>query len=227
VPENMAIVVCGDFEPESILEEIKKRIIIKNMNQKITRIYNEEPEEIKDKFKEIKMHISMPIFMIAYKIPMKNENMIKKDLAIEILLNIIIGSSSKLYKRLYEEGLILTEFSFDFEYARDYSHIIIQGASKDPEKVIEEIKNEMEFFINQGISEKEFERQKKNVYGEFVKRYNDVSAIGNMAMSNYFRGQNMFLYFEEFDTLSKEYLEEILRTMFKEEKKVVSIVKGI
>jgi predicted Zn-dependent peptidase len=227
VPENMAIAVCGDFEPESILEEIKKRMIIKNSNQKITRVYSEEPDEIKEKFKEIKMPISMPIFTIGYKLKMTNENMVKKDLAIEILSGIILGASSKLYKRLYEEGLILSEFGFDFEFARDYSHIIIQGTSKNPEKVIEEIKNEMEFFINQGISEEEFERQKKNVYGEYVKRYNDVSTIGNMAISNYFKGINMFLYFEEFDTLTKEYLEEVLRSSFKEENKVVSIVKGL
>ena len=202
-------------------------MIIKNNNQKITRVYSEEPEEIKDKKKEVQMQISMPMFMLGYKVPMVNENMVKKDLAIEILGNIIIGSSSKLYKRLYEEGLILSEFSFDFEFARNYSHVIIQGNSKNPEKVIEEIKNEMEFFINQGISDEEFERQKKKVYGNLVKNYNDVSTIGNMAMSNYFKGINMFLYFEEFETLSKEYLEEILKNIFTEDKKVISIVKGI
>ncbi|MCI8308915.1 MAG: insulinase family protein [Clostridia bacterium] len=226
-PENMSIAVCGDFEPEEILSEIKNRMIIKNNNQKITRVYSEEPEEIKDKKKEVQMQISMPMFMLGYKVPMVNENMVKKDLAIEILGNIIIGSSSKLYKRLYEEGLILSEFSFDFEFARNYSHVIIQGSSKNPEKVIEEIKNEMEFFINQGISDEEFERQKKKVYGNLVKNYNDVSTIGNMAMSNYFKGINMFLYFEEFETLSKEYLEEILKNIFTEDKKVISIVKGI
>ena len=226
-PENMSIAVCGDFEPEEILSEIKNRMIIKNNNQKITRVYSEEPEEIKDKKKEVQMQISMPMFMLGYKVPMVNENMVKKDLAIEILGNIIIGSSSKLYKRLYEEGLILSEFSFDFEFARNYSHVIIQGNSKNPEKVIEEIKNEMEFFINQGISDEEFERQKKKVYGNLVKNYNDVSTIGNMAMSNYFKGINMFLYFEEFETLSKEYLEEILKNIFTEDKKVISIVKGI
>ena len=48
-----------------------------------------------------------------------------------------------------------------------------------------------------------------------------------MAMSNYFKGINMFLYFEEFETLSKEYLEEILKNIFTEDKKVISIVKGI
>lgn len=177
VPENMAIAICGDFEPDEILDEIKKRMVCKSSNQKISRVYSEEPEEIKEKEKTVKMPISMPLFMIGYKLPKVSENVVKQDLAIEILANIIIGSSSKLYKRLYEEGLVLSEFGFDFEFARDYSHIIIQGASEEPERVIEEIKNEMQFFINQGISEEEFIRQKKKVYGEFVKNYNNVSTI--------------------------------------------------
>jgi len=217
VPENMSIVVCGDFEPDKIINEIKRRVTMKNVHQKVTRVYDDEPEQIKDKKKEISMPISMPIFMIAYKDKIDLKNIIKKDLALEILSNIIIGKSSKLYKRLYE----------DYEFARNYAHVIIQGSSKNPEKVIEEIKNEIEFFINQGITEEDFQRQKRKVYGEFVKCYNDVSTIGNMAISNYFKGLNMFLYFEEFDTISREYLEDVLKSTFKEENKVISIVKGI
>ena len=41
----MAMVVCGDFEPEQLLEEIKKRLIPKEANGEIKRIYPEEPEE--------------------------------------------------------------------------------------------------------------------------------------------------------------------------------------
>ena len=35
VPENMAIVVCGDFNPTEIIEEIKKRMILKPLNMSI------------------------------------------------------------------------------------------------------------------------------------------------------------------------------------------------
>ena len=224
VPENMVIVVCGDFEPEKILQEIKNRITLKMLNKKITRIFENEPEEIFEKKKVVQMEISRPIFMIGYKV--KNaENMVKKDLALEILSNIIFGSSSDLYKKLYEEGLILSEFEFDFEYGRDYSHFIIQGSSDNPEKVISEIKNELDFFLNQGIKEEDFIRIKKKVYGDLVKTYNDVQSIGNAVISNYFKNINIFDFFEEFDSLSKEYTEQILKEVFIENKKVISIVE--
>lgn len=226
VPENMVITVCGDFEPEKIINEIKQRMTLKSKNTIITRVYEEEPEEIFEKKKEVEMEISIPIFMIAFKDRIDKHNLVKKDIAIEILLNIIIGKSSKLFKRLYEEGLIFSEFGFDFEYARNYSHVIIQGQSLNPEKIIEEIKNEMEFFLNRGLDEKDFERIKKTIYGEYVKSYNDVSTIGNSIISNYFKGINIFEFFEEFETITKEYTEQILKEVFDEKRKVISIVKG-
>ena len=227
VPENMALVVCGDFEPKDIIEEIKKRMILKPLNISIERVYEEEPEDIFEKKKEVKMEISMPIFMVAYKDKMCEEEIVKKDLALEILSNLIIGKSSKLYKRLYEAGLILGDLGFDYEYARNYAHFFIQGQSPDPEKVIEEIKNEIEFFINRGIIEEDFERIKKTIYGEYVKDYNDVSTIGNSIISNYFKDINIFDFFEEFETLNKEYVQEVLKNVFREDKMVVSIVKGL
>ena len=226
VPDNMVIVACGDFDAEELLMEIKKRVVMKKSHQKITRVYENEPESINEKQKTINMEVSIPIFIVAYKDRIDNENMVKKYLALQILFQIIMGSSSKLYQRLYEQGLISSEFGFDYEFARDYAHCIIQGSSTDPEKVINEIKNEIEFYKSQGISDKEFERQKKKLYGEFVKDYNDVSTIGHMIISDCFKNINSFIYFEEFDCLTKEYLEEVLKTVFDENKKVISIVKG-
>ena len=226
VPENMAIVACGDFKVEELLEEIKKRVTMKASNKKISRVYEEEPDTIVDKQKVINMEISTPIFLVGYKDRIVQGNVVKKYLALQLLLEIIMGNSSKLYKRLYEEGLISSEFGFDYEFARDYAHCIIQGTSNNPEKVIEELKNEIEFFKNQGINEVDFERQKKKLYGEFVKEYNDVASIGHIVISDYFKDINAFLYFEEFDCLDKSDVEEVLNTVFNEDKKVISIVKN-
>ena len=47
---------------------------------------------------------------------------VKKHIAIEILLNMILGKSSKLYKELYEEGILFVTPSLDYEFARGYAH---------------------------------------------------------------------------------------------------------
>ncbi len=225
-PDNMAIVVCGDFEPEQVIQEIEKRMTLKNTNQTVKRLYEEEPEQIVKKREEAKMNISMPLFMIGYKDEITCENQIKKDLALDILFNILIGDSSELYQSLYEEGLLQSEPTFIYENSKTYSHILIQGQSEKYDQVIQKIETGIETLKKNGIQDDVFDRIKKKLYGEYVKSYNDVGAVATSFIQNYFREINPLDYFEEFKNLDKSYTMQILNDVFKPEKQVVSIVKS-
>ena len=66
----MAMVICGDFEPEKILEEIKKRLIDTKANGEIKRIYPEEPESIVKEHVIQNMEVSRPLYAIGIKEPL-------------------------------------------------------------------------------------------------------------------------------------------------------------
>ena len=223
-PDNMIIAVSGDFEPEDIIKEIKNRITLKSNDKTIKRIYNEEPKEIVQKRKERNMDISMPCFILGYKIPEKTENTIRKDIGIRILSNILFGMSSNFYKKLYEEGKILSEPSVSYEFAPNYEHVLIQCQTNYVEDVIEEVNKRVEELKEKGIGNEEFEITKRKIYGEFVKDYNNISSIANNFVANYFRNINSLDYFEEFESIHKEYVEKILKDIFVEERKVISVI---
>ena len=61
---NMAIVICGDFNPEEILEDFKKRIIKNEKKELPKRIYPQEQEEINEKEKIVDMKLSNPMFVV-------------------------------------------------------------------------------------------------------------------------------------------------------------------
>ena len=225
-PDKMAIVVCGDFEPEKIIEEIEKRVTIQNSTKVIKRIYEDEPEEIVKPRVEDEMNISMPIFLIGYKDNIETENQIDKDLALDIIFNILIGDSSELYQDLYEEGLLQSEPVLMYENSKTYSQLLIQGQSNNYDEVIKRIEDEIENLKKNGIDDEVFERIKKKLYGEYVKSYNDANGIATSFLQNYFRGINPLDYFEEFKGLDKQYIMKVLNEVFKKEKQVVSIVKG-
>ena len=42
----MVMVIVGDFEPDKVLEEVKKRLLPREPMADIKRIYPEEPKEI-------------------------------------------------------------------------------------------------------------------------------------------------------------------------------------
>ncbi len=230
-PSNMALVVCGDFNPEDMIKEIKKRLIDTKASGEIKRIYPEEPENIVQDKIEQKLEVSMPLFCIGIKdkkekdVANKNE-IIKKHIAMEILLNVIIGRSSDLYKSLYQEGVLYAQPSLEYEFSKNYAHILITGQANDPEKVFEMFKQEIKNFQENGLNKEDCVRMKKMIYGGYIKEYNDPEDISRMFLADYFKGINSFDYIEEMEGINVEYLGQVLKDVFKEDKMVLSIVKN-
>ena len=223
---NMAMVICGDFEPEKLLEEVKKRLIDKKANGEIKRIYPVEKEDIVKEKIEQNIDVSQPLFAIGIKDKLADtKERVRKHIAIEILLNMIIGKSSNLYKELYDEGLLFAVPSLDYEFARGYAHILITGQSPEPEKVYEKFKKAVEEMKASTIDTKEFNRIKKRIYGEYVKEYNDVEDIARMFLADYFKEINSFDYLEEISTINEQYVEQILKQVFDDKKMVISVIK--
>ena len=220
-PSNMVMCISGDFEPEKIIEEVKKRLIPREKMAEIKRIYPEEPKGINKKEKEANMGINMPLFMIGYKDELQ-EDKVKEDLAVQIIFNSLLGKSSKVYQELYNEGLLQTSLDSSYEYSKTYAHALIGGESPDPKKVYEKIK---ETIKNEEISKEDFERSKKKIYGDLVSEYNDAENIGRMYLSDAIKDVNSMEYIDKIDDISLEYVNEILRKLFKENESIISIVK--
>ncbi len=231
-PSNMAMVICGDFEPDEILQEIKRRLIDIKGNGEIKRIYPEEPDSIVKERVTQHMEVSRPLYTIGIKDkPIDNcqgngkEEMVKKHIAIEILLHLLFGESSELYKKLYDKGTISSAPSMDYEFSRGYAHILISGQSNNPEEVYESFKQQVQTVKQQGIDENNFNRIRKTLYGDYMKEYNDVTDIARMFLADYFKGINSFEYIEQIMTVNCEYTQQVLKEVFEENKMVLSIVE--
>ncbi len=229
-PSNMVMCFAGEFEPEALIEEVKKRLKPTEKHGEIKRIYPEEPEQIVKKENTQNMEVSMPIFVIGIKDVIDNKNctsssIVKKHIAIEILLNMLIGKSSKLYKELYEAELITGEPYLDYEFSKQYAHVSITGQSNDPKKVLEKFEAEIKQMKENDIDLAHFQRVKNMIYGNYVKEYDDVAEICRMFVGDYMKGINSFEYIEEYEQVTPEYTKQVLEEVFKEEKTVLSIVE--
>lgn len=229
-PSNMVMCFAGEFELEALIEEVKKRLKPTEKHGEIKRIYPEEPEQIVKKENTQNMEVSMPIFVIGIKDVIDNKNctsssIVKKHIAIEILLNMLIGKSSKLYKELYEAELITGEPYLDYEFSKQYAHVSITGQSNDPKKVLEKFEAEIKQMKENDIDLAHFQRVKNMIYGNYVKEYDDVAEICRMFVGDYMKGINSFEYIEEYEQVTPEYTKQVLEEVFKEEKTVLSIVE--
>ena len=181
------------------------------------------------------MDVSLPMFMLGFKdlsnkeklkagMPENMNDTIKYDVAIQILLEMLIGDSSKLYEELYTKGLINKPLGGEFSSEEDYAFSAISGESKKYKKVITKIKDAISDMKKNGLVEEDFERTKKMLYGRFVRGFEDVSSIANMFISDFFRGVNASKYVEAYKEIDKSYVEEVLNKHFDFEKMAVSLV---
>ena len=230
-PSNMVMVISGDFEPEKLLEEVKKRLITNKPSGEIKRIYPEEPDSIVKKEVVQNLEVSIPMYTIGIK-DVENNNkedksfIVKKDIGIDILLNLILGRSSSLYQELYKNSIIFGEQSLSYEFGKGYAHILISGISSNPKEVFNKFKETVNKLKEEGINELDFERIKKMSYGNYVREYDDVQNVSRMFLADYFRGICSFDYLENIETINIEYLNQLLKDVFKEDKMVLSIVEN-
>ncbi len=229
-PSNMVMCFAGDFEPEKLLEDVKKRLKPIEKHGEIKRIYPEEPQEIVKEETTKQMEVSMPIFVIGIKDSLNDKNcssssIVKKHIAIEILLNMLIGKSSKLYKELYESELITGEPYLEYEFSKQYAHIAITGQSNNPKEVLKKLQEEIQNMKNKEIDIEHFKRIKNMIYGNYVKEYDDVAEICRMFIADYMKGINSFEYIEDYQQVTPEYTKQVLDEVFRKEKTVISIVE--
>lgn len=226
-PSNMAMVVSGDFEPDELLGEIKKRLIDNKSNGEIKRVFEDEPKEIVKEKAEQNMEVSKPLFAIGIKdSPVDEKEKVKKHISIEILLNLLVGASSELYKKLYDMGNTYLVPSIEYDFDKNYAHILITGQSNNPEELFDMFKESVSVFIRDGINVQDFQRTRKMIYGEYVKEFDDVTSIARMFLSDYFKGVNSFDYLEEINTINVEYLNQVLKDVFNDKNMILSVVKN-
>ena len=224
-PSNMVMVVCGNFMPEEMLQEIKNRLINKPKQAEIKRIYPVEDEQLHIAYKEKNMEVSKPIFMIGFKDKIVPEDKrVKRHIAIEILLNMLVGKSSPLYQKLYEEGILLSTPDTEYEFSGEYAHVLASGQSNEPKKVQEELLKEIRK-QKENFNIEQFERIKKKVYGDYVIEYNNVADISKMLLSDYFKGINSLDYIEQYKSVTEEFTKQILQEVFDEKKCILSVIK--
>jgi predicted Zn-dependent peptidase len=221
-PSNTVMVISGDFEPEKIIDEVKKRLLPREPMSEIKRIYPEEPKEVNEKYKEQIMDVNMPIFMIGFKDDLEGDKL-KEQIGIQIIFNSLLGKCSKAYQDMYSQGLLMSELELEYEYSRNYAHVIIAGESKDPKKVNDIV---IKTLMNTELSEEDIKRSKRRIYGEYVQEYNDVEEIGRMFLQDAVKGENTINYLDRLEEIDYDYLENLRKRLFVDKKQVLSVVKG-
>lgn len=223
---NMALVVVGNADVDRIIE-ICDEYLKEAENVTVERSFEPEPREIVKDYEEYNLAMSMPVFSFGYKekceTPTRSLNEVVET---GILLEIIAGESSPLYSRLFEEGLINSNFSKEYFVGYGYEAILFEGESSNPKAVAEEIKKEIQRLRDNGIDDDLFETVRRNLYGKEIMQYNDIDDVANSMIACYFAGYEMFDVMDIYKNVTKADIEKRLSNMLDEKYSALSVVKS-
>lgn len=228
---NMSIVVVGNVDAQKTAQVIENSVK-KNepFEEEIKKIYPEEPDEIATDYAEQKLSVAMPLFMLGFKdtdTGFDGEKLLKKSIEINILMQMLFGKSSKLYRELYEKGLINNSFSLEYTMQPDYGYSSIDGESAEPKTVYNAVLDEIERVRKEGLCEKDFERMKKVMWGRYIRSQNDVEDFAGTFLQLQFMGIDYFNYYDVYKTVTFEDVKKRFEEHFVKERSALSVINPV
>ncbi len=224
-PSNMFLCVAGNVETEKILKMVESGITDRNPLE-IERIKPEEPQEVLKPLVEQSLAVAQPMFCFGYKQNADKMPSAKDKVCMDILLEIIAGDCSPLYKKLMDDGLINDDFSSEYFCGDGYSAVIFEGESAEPKKVAEEIKAEITRLKEDGINKKLFAAIRSGLYGNAIRSFNSVESIAMHFIDCAMNDTNLF---DEIKYLKSVTAEDVFKRLqlFCNEKTVLSIINPL
>lgn len=207
---NMFLCIAGNVDADGILKTVDETVTERNV-VKIERTMFSEPKNIKTAYIEQKMPVSMPIFSLGIKLKPKAEESYKNIVINEMILDLLIGSSTDLYAELLNNKLINKSFETEYFFGRGYSALLFQGMSENPEKVRDILKEELLKMQENGIDRKVFEGIKKDYIGKCLTDWDNPEDIVSVLVDSVFTPDGPFGEMQAVRAITAEDIEKKIK----------------
>ena len=210
-PSNMMLFVVGNIDPQQTMQLIRGNQENKHFEKEnpIQREVVNEPLEVAQNDATSYMDVTMPKIIVSLKINdilQAPQERLKRELGMNLLLDIFFTKSSSLYEKWLTDELINDSFSAQFTQERDYCFLQIGGDTLYPDKLKDKIYDFVRYIHDYSISKDDFERLKKKTMGILISVFNSPEAIANMFSRYYFEG---VMIFELIDCLNELTLDDL------------------
>lgn len=228
---NMTLAVCGDVDVDKV-NEICDKILKVAKPIEIIRDYedDDEPKEVNKKRAYLQMDVSKPIFSIGIKdtnISKCPKERAKKSYATEILNEMLFSQSSSFYNELYDANLISIDFSSGCELTKYYSFNVLSSESSNPELVYKKFVDYVEETKKKGLDKESFDLAKKTIYSSNIKSFDSTEEIGDKLIFNVFDDFDILDASDVINSITLEYVSDILKEGFKEEYYTMAVVEPL
>ena len=135
------------------------------------------------------------------------------------------GESSPLYQRLYEEGLIDSDFAVGYEMVKGMPNVSVSGDSEDPQRVLDAILTEARRITTEGVEDGLFQRLKRAALGRRIRGLDSFDGLCYRLAISCFDQADYFQFPEMYDQITGEDVRAFIRAHITEETAVLSVIR--
>ncbi|MHA0856030.1 EF-P 5-aminopentanol modification-associated protein YfmH [Paenibacillus sp. CMAA1364] len=228
-PSNMLLFVVGGVKPEEVFQLVRDNQAKKSYEPQgaIERIFEQEPVEVAEKKRVKNLSVSMPKCLFGYKdkhVGLEGEELLKRDLTSKLMLDLLFGSSTTLYQKLYDEELISDSFGYEYNSSSHYGFSVIGGDTRDPDLLLSRVQEEVTRIIGEGFQEKDFERSLKKKVGGYLRMLNSPENIASEFTKYQFRGSDFFNVLKVYESITLNEVNDRLKEHIDWSQIAVSVV---
>jgi predicted Zn-dependent peptidase len=227
-PSNMALIVCGDVEPEAVMSLVDESLGKKKRETvPVVRLTEKEREDVFLPAVSAYMQVAKPIFSIGIKdtdIPTDPAERQRRDAAMSLLDEILFSRSARFYSTLFEEGILSPSYSYGYSIADSFAFHTVSGESECPEEILRRLREYLKEAAEKGIDPEEFERCRRILYADQIRSYDSTEEIANTLLAFVFDDAEMFDYPALIESLTVSEVEALLNTLTDEKKICLSVV---
>lgn len=221
-PSNMLLFVVGPMDTEKMMAFIKDNQSTKTFKEpkEIKRHFEEEPTNAHEAKKVLKMNVHTSKSLLGIKEPSPDKQgvaLLKHELAVNVLLDLLFGKSSDHYQKLYDDGLIDETFAYDYTGENGFGFAMLGGDTAQPDKLVEKLKEILLSHDPSSINEDELDRIKKKKIGSFLRALNSPEFIANQFTRYAFNGMDLFDVIPQLEKITLQDLSEVAKALIKEE----------
>jgi len=221
-PSNMLLFIVGPVDPEKIMTQVRENQAKKDYKAmpEIKRKFEEEPTQAAEKKQVLQMNVQTSKTLLGIKalhVDQTGEVLLKNELTMNVLLDLLFGKSSDNYNKLYDEGLVDETFSYDYTQEQGFGFAMVGGDTEEPDKLSDRLK-QMLLDANQGsvFNDEQLARAKKKKIGAFLRAVNSPEYIANQFTRYAFNDMNLFdvvptlekITLQDLQTLASEVISE-------------------
>ena len=228
-PGNMILCVVGDVDPDRVAEIA-------------TEMLGEEKRPVGEKLRpwqedmtlhceesSAEMDIAMPMFQIGFKCEPtgRGESAVRQEIVGDLAAEALFGESSKLYLRLYEEGIIDSSFGGGFESIDGVALLLCSGDSYESGRIRDALIQQAQKIVLDGIPADAFLRMKRSAFGRRIRDLDSFDSTCFRLCAYHLSDFDYFDFPAVYTPIEPQEVQEFLNRVVREDRCSLSLINPL